>query len=366
MKLLAPQDSNVIEIFPKSKEEELSDILESFKINVKEVSLSSGSIIDTYSIRLSPGTKISKLEKILPEVGLHMQALSIPSGRMVLEKGIYEITLQTGYPSSFHLDYNLVSESRGEMVCPIYLGRDNMGNNIVQDLNQMPNLLVAGTTGSGKSMFLHSIFLSAAANNSDIYLIDPKGVEFDPYKDLQCVKFFTSDIAGARDILIRLQGHMSNVFALMQKAGARNILEYNRRSKVQIKPSVVIIDEWADLVMQDKKIQNELCFLAQKGRAAGISIVLATQRPSASVISGPIKANFPARVAMRVTSLVDSRVILDSSGAEKLAKAGSGIYLDPKTGELKHFFAPKIDSISNEIKKLGLKKTVSFWKMIWG
>lgn len=340
--------------------------MNSYKIGVQDVHLSSTDNFDVYSLRLSPGSRISKIEKILPEIGLHLQALSSPRGRLLMEDGIYEIVVQTNRPESISIDYKTVATVNSSFTCPINLGKDEFGIDIVQDLNQMPNLLVAGTTGSGKSMFLHSVFLSAAASNADIYLIDPKGVEFDPYKNLDCVRKFVTTLDDSRQVLKDLYQKMENIFFLFQKSGSRNIAEYNLISKNKIKPSVVIIDEWADLILQDKKIQNDLCLVAQKGRAAGISIVLATQRPSTAIISGPIKANFPARIAMRVVSQVDSRVVLDSSGAEKLAKAGSGIYLDPRTGDLRHFFAPKIDSISSEIKKIGLKKTVSFWERLWG
>jgi len=340
--------------------------MDSYKIGVYDVSLSSSHNFDIYSLRLSPGSKISKIEKILPEIGLHLQALSIPRGRLLMEEGLYEIIVQTKRPDSVSLDYKKTAESNSNLLCPINFGKDEFGFDLIEDLNQMPNLLVAGTTGSGKSMFLHSIFLSVAASNAEIYLIDPKGVEFASYKDLSCVANFTTTLDGTRQILSHLYQNMEERFSLFQKSGSRNISEYNLIMKNKIKPLVLIIDEWADLVLQDKKIQNDLCLVAQKGRAAGISIVLATQRPSSQIISGPIKANFPARVAMRVVSQVDSRVVLDSSGAEKLAKAGSGIYLDPKTGGLRYFFAPKIDSISAEIKKIGLKSKVSFWKKLWG
>jgi len=358
--------NNVIDIFPKTKEEKFLNLLSSFKISVEEVYLESNDNFDLYSIRLSPGSKISKLEKVLPEIGLQLRALSTPRGRLLMEEGLYEISVQIGRPQSIAVSYANLLDNNPEFLCPISFGVDEFGSEMIHDLNQMPNLLVAGTTGSGKSMFLHSIFLSVAANNADIYLIDPKGVEFDQYRELSCISAFASDLLGAKKILSNLYTRMENIFSILQKVGARNLAEYNNLVREKIKPSVLIIDEWADLVLQDKSIQNDLCLIAQKGRAAGVSIVLATQRPSASIISGPIKANFPARVAMRVASLVDSRVILDSSGAEKLAKVGSGIYLDPKTGEQRLFFAPKVDSVSSEIKKLGLKKTNSFWKKLWG
>jgi len=363
---LQSQSSNVIEIFSKSKEEKFSSLLRSYKIGIEDVFLSSTENFDIYSIKLSPGSRISKIEKILPEIGLHLQSLSIPRGRMVIEEGFYEIMVQTNKPNNISIDYKKILFNNSNLFCPIILGKDDFGNDFIQDLNQMPNLLVAGATGSGKSVFLHSIILSVAANDANLYLIDPKGVEFDSYKDLDCVVKFTSTLEGGKQILKDLYQKMETIFALLQKKGARNIVEYNSLVKEKIKPSILIIDEWADLVSLDRNLQNELCLVAQKGRAAGISIILATQRPSSSVISGLIKANFPARVSMRVASQVDSRIILDAVGAEKLAKVGSGIYLDPKTGELKHFFAPKIDSVSAEIKKIGLKRTVSFWKKIWG
>mgnify|MGYP003335632692 CR=1 FL=1 len=360
------QVSNVIEIFPKSKEEKLEEILKSYKISVVNISCNTFDNFDVYSLGLAPGVKISRLEKTLPEIGLNLKALSTPRGRVIMESGLYEISVQTSKPESFSIDYKAVASSKVNYYCPINLGKDEFGNDLLQDLNQLPNLLVAGTTGSGKSMLLHSIILSVAAKNAEIYLVDPKSVEFDIYRDLKCVQDSATDLDGAKKIMKNIFNIMQNTFATLKSKGCRNVVEYNSISKDKITPIVLIIDEWADLVLQDKKIQTDLCLIAQKGRAAGISVILATQRPSASIISGAIKANFPARIAMRVASAIDSRVILDASGAEKLAKVGSGIYLDPKTGELRQFFVPKIDSVDAEIKKLGLKKNTSFWKLLWG
>ena len=162
--MTSPQirSSNVIEIFSKTKEEKFSNLLGSYKIGVEEVFLSSTDNFDVYSIRLSPGSRITKIEKILPEIGLHLQSLSIPRGRMVMEDGYYEIVVQTNRPENISLDYKKTASYNTSFLCPVNFGKDEFGNDLIQDLNQMPNLLVAGTTGSGKSMFLHSIFLSVA------------------------------------------------------------------------------------------------------------------------------------------------------------------------------------------------------------
>lgn len=357
--------SNVIDIFPATKNNNLMEFFRCHKIGIESIDVRSVENFDIISVRLLPGTKISKLEKTLPELGLHLRSLSPPRGRVIMEDGVYEITVQTARPKEFSVEYDNIRYNNNYL-CPINLGRDEYGEEIVVDLNSMPNLLVAGTTGSGKSMLLHSIILSAVSNGSDLYLIDPKGVEFDIYRQFNCVKSFASSIEEARSLLQELYFIMEQTFSTLHKSGSRNVVDHNLISRNKIRPIVVVIDEWADLVIQDKKIQNELCLIAQKGRAAGISIILATQRPSASIISGPIKANFPARIAMRVASAVDSRVILDSSGAEKLAKAGSGIYLDPRTGGLRFFFAPRINSVQSELGKMNKSKKKTFWSMIWG
>jgi S-DNA-T family DNA segregation ATPase FtsK/SpoIIIE len=365
MSNLQPRGSNVIDIFPATKDNHFIEFFRCHKIGIESIDVKSIDNFEVLSIRLLPGTKISKIEKSLPELGLYVRSLSPPRGRLVMEEGIYEVTIQTARPEDFSVNYGDLKDNNNYL-CPINLGRDEYGVEIVTDLNSMPNLLVAGTTGSGKSMLLHSIILSAISNGSDLYLIDPKGVEFDIYRQFNCVKSFASSIEDSRSLLQELYFIMEQTFSTLQKSGSRNVVDHNLISRNKIKPIVVVIDEWADLVMQDRKIQNELCLLAQKGRAAGISIILATQRPSATIISGPIKANFPARIAMRVASAVDSRVILDSSGAEKLAKAGSGIYLDPKTGSLRFFFAPRITSIQSELGKMNTNRKKTFWSMIWG
>ena len=149
-------------------------------------------------------------------------------------------------------------------------------------------------------------------------------------------------------------------------ARARSAAEYNKMvsPEKRMRPVVVIVDEWADLVLQDKDIQKSLCLVAQKGRAAGISIILATQRPSCRVISGLIKANFPGRIALKVASAVDSRVILDSKGAEKITDIGTGLYLDGSRPKPVLFRAPFIENVSEELSILNPpeRQTQSFWK----
>ncbi len=165
---------------------------------------------------------------------------------------------------------------------------------------------------------------------------------------------------------------MEDRFLRMSKLKCRNIHDYNAKvsENNKMKPVVMIVDEWADIVLQNKAIQKPLCVVAQKGRAAGISIVLATQRPSASVISGLIKANFSGRIALKVASKIDSRIILDQPGAEKITGIGVGLYVDHKSSDSQMFRAPYIQSPTEDLEHLVSlmpkeKKQKSFWQMLW-
>ena len=233
------------------------------------------------------------------------------------------------------------------------------------DLNTLPNILVGGTTGSGKSVLLHSFILSLLGSDAFLYLVDPKMVEFGVYSDLNAVKALVHSAEETNDIIEEVRTLMETRFYHLHKSGARNAIEYNRRvePKNRMKPIVMVVDEWADLVLQDKTIQKSLCLVAQKGRAAGISIILATQRPSCRVISGLIKANFSGRVALKVASAIDSRVILDCKGAEKITDIGTGLYLDGSLSKPLLFRAPYITDIQKEldIVQPAPKKKKTFW-----
>jgi S-DNA-T family DNA segregation ATPase FtsK/SpoIIIE len=238
----------------------------------------------------------------------------------------------------------------------IALGKDIAGNPVVADLARMPHLLVAGTTGSGKSVALNAMILSllykAEPRHIRLIMIDPKMLELSVYHDIpHLLAPVVIDMKQAVNALGWCVGEMERRYRLMNFVGARNLSGYNHKvvegkiddpfaidsgnpQKLMPLPSVVVvIDELADLMMVvGKKVEELIARLAQKARAAGIHLILATQRPSVDVITGLIKANIPARIAFQVSSKVDSRTILDQSGAEALLGSGDMLYLPPGTG----------------------------------
>ena len=216
---------------------------------------------------------------------------------------------------------------------PVVFGIGSSGETKVSDLSQMPHLLIAGSTGSGKSVFINSLLSCLIMQNTPetlrLLLIDPKRVELTPYNG---IPHLISPVLVENDrvvaVLKALIQEMQNRYKKMEKLGARNIISYNEQSDQKMPYLLIAIDELADLMMASSfDIEQSLCRLAQLGRATGIHLVIATQRPSVDVITGLIKANFPSRISFSVTSQIDSRTILDSNGAEKLLGKGDMLYL---------------------------------------
>lgn len=333
--------------------EVLEKILKSFKIKCDSIKYSSGETIDVYDLKLSPGVKTSNVDKALLDIGVSMRAHSCPIGYPILREGVYRIEVQKSGLRS--CKFNELSGKKYDMYNPVILGLDFDNKPLVKDLHKLPNLLIGGIPGSGKSVLLHSIIMSEILADASIYLIDPKMVEFGIYSDFKNVKEIAYDIDNAFRILSLVQIKMEERFALFNKKKVRDVLEYNKTYKKSIKPIVIIIDEWADLVLKDKKIQDQLCIIAQKGRAAGISSIIATQRPSAKIISGLIKSNFSGRIAMRVASALESRIVLDYSGAEKLKDVGTGLYIDHNSNKPVLFRSPWILDVKKELESDSFK-----------
>jgi S-DNA-T family DNA segregation ATPase FtsK/SpoIIIE len=210
---------------------------------------------------------------------------------------------------------------------PLALGIAETGKPLVADLAKMPHLLIAGATGSGKSVCLNNVVISLLICNAetDLLLIDTKRVELSVYTSLANV-CHVYEIALAKQMLHLATLRMEYKYQELQYKAVRNIQVYNAKFTPQMVYNIVVIDEFADLILQDKAIEAYVVRLAQMGRAAGIHLVLATQRPTVNVVTGLIKANFPARIAFPVTTAVDSRVILDRTGAENLENPGDMIY----------------------------------------
>ena len=214
------------------------------------------------------------------------------------------------------------------------IGQDAKGHNVYGDLAKMPHMLVAGTTGSGKSVFLNGLITSLLMRNTpddlQLFLIDPKMVEFRRFSQLHYVKYVT-DTKKAINLLSKLCKEMDRRYAVMANAGCRDLDDYNKRNpEYRLPKLVLVIDEMADMMESSykKSVESNIVRLAQKARACGIHMVLATQRPTVKVISGQIKANIPCRVCLSVMSRVDSMVVLDQTGAENLQGHGDMLYLD--------------------------------------
>jgi S-DNA-T family DNA segregation ATPase FtsK/SpoIIIE len=308
---------------------ELRSILKSFRINTASISMEETEHFDIYSIIPSRGVRCYRIDAILKDLGLQLRSYSTPVGYLDMQDGSYKLKVQKTEIETPEIE-GLLDNLPKDMFSPILLGVDSYGLPIYCDMSKMPNMLIGGTTGSGKSVLLHNVVLSLLRNGSQVYLIDPKMVEFSAYKDVDGVEGIFHDYDECEFILEVIKSEMNDRFKLLSEKQCRSAEEYNRKyPSDKMKPISLVVDEWADIVLQDKKILKPLCAIAQKCRAAGISIILATQRPSSKVIPGILKANFPARIALRVSSSVDSRIILDKSGAENINSIGEGIYSSP-------------------------------------
>ena len=314
--------------------------LESFGITANIVEVNLGPAVTQYAIQVALGTKLSKITALERDLAL---ALSAPTGTIRIEapipgRNLVGIELPNRSPEFVPIKRILESE---EMVSKksklaVTLGLDVSGKPVIADLNKMPHVLIAGQTGSGKSVcintFLASILYRASPSEVKFIMVDPKRVELTGYNDiphlLSPVIVETDKVLSALRWLTR---EMDRRYELFQQAGARNIDSYNEMSGFQVLPYIVLlIDELADvMLLSPVEVEDAITRIAQMSRAVGIHMVLATQRPSVNVITGLIKANIPCRIAFAVSSQVDSRVILDIQGAEKLLGKGDMLFLPP-------------------------------------
>jgi DNA segregation ATPase FtsK/SpoIIIE, S-DNA-T family len=309
-------------------EAKMTKILKSLGISGYCVSAERHRHLAFFDIRLSANETISSLENRRREIALAIRSKTNPVIKVITEEGV--VRLQFAMRAADKVSHaSLMYSSEFSGVMPIVLGEDETGKKLVMDMAKNPHLLIAGGTGSGKSTLLHAIIASAmymhAAEfrNVKLYLVDPKRVEFSQYSSYDCVKGIYHTYNETTDILKELISLMENRYSVMARIGMRSIEEKPWKFPIVM----VVIDEVADLMIQDKSknLESLLVALAQKGRAAGIFITCATQRPSVDVITGLIKANFPGRIACKTASKTDSRVIFDESGAEDLMGRGDAI-----------------------------------------
>lgn len=313
----------------------LNNVLNGFNIKAKCVDSKANRHFAFYDVELAPGTRLNQLMRYSKELSIAMRAKTDIIMTPIFEKGIIRLHTTQDSVSSIELNtlYNNCDTPDGML--PFLFGETAEGHPLWVDMATNPHLLVAGSTGSGKSVFLHALIANAAKRDDvQLYLIDTKRVEFNMYSNVgSLVCNIADNYNDAMDILDCVHQMMESRYGYMETSGLQN---FGQCSDIFDKV-IVIIDEVADLMLYNKtkQFENSLIRLAQKARAAGIYLVLATQRPSVDVITGLIKSNFPARVACKVSTKVDSRVILDQHGAENLAGRGDAILKHPVIGNIR-------------------------------
>lgn len=356
---IEPVGEDTIEYNSRLIEKKLSD----FNVQVEVVAAQAGPVITRYEIEPASGVKGIQIVNLSKDLARALSMVRLRVVETIPGKNLMGIELPNPRRQIVRLSEIIGSQvyEKSNSLLTVVLGKDIAGNPVVADLSKMPHLLVAGTTGSGKSVGINAMILSllykAEPSQVRLILIDPKMLEMSVYEGIgHLLAPVVTDMRQAANALNWCVGEMEKRYKLMSKLGVRNIAGFNQKIKeaqargetiddpFSLTPDspeplktlamiVVIIDELADLMMvQGKKVEELIARLAQKARAAGIHLILATQRPSVDVITGLIKANIPTRIAFQVSSKVDSRTILDQMGAESLLGLGDMLYMPPGSG----------------------------------
>lgn len=315
----------------------LGETLANFKVKASILNACHGPAVTRYEVKPAPGVKVSKITGLADDIALNMAASAVRI-EQIPGKAAIGIEVPNQELESVQLREVLENPAfaAAKSRLTVGLGKDISGQAIFADLAKMPHLLVAGATGSGKSVCINtlitSILFKAKPTEVKFILIDPKMVELSVYNDIPHLMVpVVTDAKKAASVLNWAVQEMEKRYGLIAQAGVRNMDGYNKQFEEETEkklPSIVIIiDELADLMMvAPHDVEDAICRIAQKARAAGIYLVLATQRPSVNVITGVIKANIPSRISFAVTSQIDSRTILDASGAEKLLGKGDMLF----------------------------------------
>ncbi|MHB1315223.1 MAG: FtsK/SpoIIIE family DNA translocase [Christensenellales bacterium] len=317
----------------------IEETLASFGITAKVVRISHGPRLTRFELQPAPGVKISRIVNLSDDIAMNLAAEGVRIEAPIPGKAAIGIEVPNRNTGIVALRDIIESpefdEQKGE--CIFGVGKDISGNRIIADLTKMPHLLVAGTTGSGKSVMLHSILMSFLFKYTPqelrLLIVDPKMVEFEKYNDIPHLLLpVVTDVHKAAGVLKWAVNEMTLRYKSFNEKGVRDLPRYNKLAAETAEMSplpriVVIVDELADMMMTTPQdVEDAIVRVAQLGRAAGIHLILATQRPSATVITGLIKANIPSRISLRVSSQLESRIILDLGGAEKLLGNGDMLY----------------------------------------
>ena len=362
------------EVFDKKEFEENAKLIEEklkeFNIEGKVISISPGPFVTRYDYEPAPGIKISKILSLSDDLALRMKSHKIRVVAPLPEKGLVGIEIPNKKQKIVYIKELLKKkeylESESKLIFP--LGVTTGGEAFYADLRKMPHFLIAGATGSGKTVCINVMLASLLLRNNHFetrfLLIDPKRVELSFYEGIpHLLKPVVKDSKEAAQILKLVVYWMEERYKHFAKDGVRDIESHNKNFKklhcFKLPYIVIIIDEFADLMLSaGPQVEMPLARLAQMARAVGIHLVVATQRPSVDVITGTIKANFPVRVAFKVPSKVDSRVILDQMGAEKLLGRGDMLFIPPGTSEPVRLHGPYITE--EEIKRITNKIIINY------
>ncbi len=336
----------------------LREKLREFGVEGEVTSVNPGPVITVYEFRPAPGVKINRIAALADDLALGLSAESVRIVAPIPGKDVVGIEVSNPEREIVYLREIIESEAfrRSRSPLTLALGKDQSGAPVVTDLARMPHLLIAGATGTGKSVFIHSVILSLIYKNTPervrFLLIDPKRIELSIYEGIPYLLHpVVLEPRLATRALRWAVAEMERRYQLLEETRARNLDSYNRQAEEKLPYIVVIIDELADLmVVASKEVETLLTRLAQMARASGIHLLLATQRPSVDVITGLIKANFPARISFQVSSRTDSRTILDTQGAERLLGAGDMLFLPPGASKLKRIHAPYVSEA--EVKRI--------------
>ena len=364
----------------RANKNRIIEVLGNFGVQIKTIRATVGPTITLYEIQPAEGVRISKIKNLEDDIALSLAALGIRIIAPIPGKGTIGIEVPNANPKIVSMESTLNSKKFQEtkMELPIALGKTITNEVFMVDLAKIPHLLVAGATGQGKSVGLNAIITSLLykkhPNELKLVLIDPKKVEFSVYSRITN-KFMAAladedepiitDVTKVVRTLNSLCVLMDSRYDLLKKAGARNIKEYNQKyinHKLRLTDGheympyiVVIIDEFGDLIMTaGKEVELPIARIAQVARAVGIHMIIATQRPTTSIITGNIKANFPGRVAFKVTSAIDSKTILDRTGANQLIGRGDMLYLngqEPVRVQCAFVDTPEIERINEFIQE---------------
>jgi S-DNA-T family DNA segregation ATPase FtsK/SpoIIIE len=344
------------ETFVREKAAVLEQALREFAIDAHVVEIDTGPVITMYELALAAGVKVSSITALSNDIARSLMAVSVRIVAPVPGKNTVGIEVPNAQKEKVRLKelMQLAPDAASELTIPLFLGKDASGEPLVTDLARMPHCLIAGTTGSGKSVCINTIIMSIMYKQRPdmvkLILIDPKVVEMAPFKDiphLMCPVI--NDTGRATSVLEWACEKMDERYETLAEAGVRNLAGYNKLTREELverfQPStpeeeakipkhlpyiVIIIDELADLMMTSgKEVESFIVRLAQKARAVGIHLIVATQRPQATVVTGLIKSNMPSKIAFRVNTKMDSRIVIDQNGGELLLGQGDMLFLPP-------------------------------------